>query len=96
MNYSSKEQLEEIKKQRQRVSMPKENFDWLIEQLDYIDLNIDRLIQRAERVEELVEENKRYREALEEIARGRFSGASYKARKALSEAKKTGARKSCL
>src|SRR5690625_1985742 len=28
-------------------------------------------------------DNKRYREALEEIARGRFPGASYKARKAL-------------
>ena len=88
----SKERLEEIKNSHLRgihslfgtpwVSIPKENFDWLI--------------QRAERVEELVEENKRYREALEEIARGRFSGASYKARKALSEAKKTGARKSCL
>lgn len=30
-----------------------------------------------------ISENKRYKQALEEIARGRFSGASYKARKAL-------------
>jgi hypothetical protein len=30
-----------------------------------------------------ISENKRYKQALEEIARGRFSGASYKARQAL-------------
>src|SRR5690625_4097745 len=38
--------------------------------------------------DELIDEfrqNKRYREALEEIARGSFPGASYKARKALEE-----------
>ena len=32
-----------------------------------------------------ISENKRYREVLEEIARGRFPGASYKARQALEE-----------
>ena len=85
MNYSSKEQLEEIKKQRQRVSMPKENFDWLIEQLDYIDLNIDRLIQRAERVEELVEENKRYREVIKKAIDDLENGCLWDALVALKE-----------
>jgi len=34
-------------------------------------------------IEKLEQQNKRYRKTLEEIARGRFPGASYKARKAL-------------
>lgn len=39
--------------------------------------------ETKELLKSIVNQNKRYREALEEIARGRFSGASYKARKAL-------------
>lgn len=38
---------------------------------------------KNECIRKLRQQNKRYREALEEIARGRFSGASYKARQAL-------------
>ena len=96
----SKERLEEIKNSHLRgihslfgtpwVSMPKENFDWLIEQAervqeleetveDYKTVNKE-LHQRGRKIRK---QNKRLREALEEIARGRFPGASYKARKAL-------------
>ena len=50
-------------------------------------LNADELIEEVVELEQinevLINQIKRYREALEEIARGRFPGASYKARKAL-------------
>lgn len=36
-----------------------------------------------DKIEGLEQQNKRYREALEEIARGRFPGASYIAKQAL-------------
>src|SRR5690606_17112885 len=39
--------------------------------------------ETKELLKSIVNQNKRYREALEEIARGGFPGASYKARKAL-------------
>jgi hypothetical protein len=68
--------LEEIKKQRQKKSTA----------LDYIDLDIDWLIQQAERVKELEnlnkladdtiqiakQENKRYKQALEEIEKANY------------------------
>ena len=64
--------------------------EWLIEQAervqeleetveDYKTVNKE-LHQRGRKIRK---QNKRLREALEEIARGRFPGASYKARKAL-------------
>ena len=68
----SKERLEEIKKELE--------LDW--SDISYV-VNQNDVKWLVNRVGELEQQNKRYREALEEIARGRFPGASYKARKAL-------------
>ena len=43
---------------------------------------------KQEGIDFLKQENERYREVLEEIARGRFPGASYKAREVLKEMEK--------
>jgi|GEM_PF-4212735 len=67
-----------------------EDYHWLMEQaerVEELEKEKDEWKDTAQSYymtnQELREQNKRYREALEEIARGRFSGASYKARKAL-------------
>ena len=62
-----------LKEQAERVQELEETVE------DYKTVNKE-LHQRGRKVRK---QNKRYQEALEEIARGRFPGASYKARKAL-------------
>lgn len=111
---TDKERLEEIKNSFLEgihtlfgtpwVSMPKENFEWLIEQLEKLEeleLEIndwraevqkwqrfykeseESHLETKELLKSIVNQNKRYREVLEEIARDRLPGASYKARQAL-------------
>ena len=72
------------------VTIPKEDFDWLIEQAERVEELEEERDEWKDTAQfyymtnqELREQNKRYREVLEEIARGRFPGASYKARQAL-------------
>ena len=111
---TDKERLEDIKNNysvgihilsgKPSVAIPKENFEWLIEQAEKVEklqqkkeLAVEGFKQQVELAVECVKENnelrkqiqqaqakaERYKQALEEIARGRFSGASYKARQAL-------------
>ena len=60
---------------------------WLINRVEELEKVIGDLDENVAAFETLwLEEkrkNQRYKQALEEIARGRFSGASYKARQAL-------------
>ena len=78
----SKEWLEEIRKLLVNLYNAVD-VDEEMKHYIFNDLKIEWLIEQAERVNELEQQNKRYREVLEEIARGRLPGASYKARKAL-------------
>jgi CCR4-NOT transcriptional regulation complex NOT5 subunit len=72
----------------------RKDVDWLInrvEELEEREKLYKEVIQSYGRladgfiddIESLVKRNEHYKQALEEIARGRFTGASYKARQAL-------------
>ena len=77
---TNKERLEEV---ISRWNRERDDYDWLVEQARQVEY-LSRIIDsQNQSLAELMVENKCYREALEEIARGRFPGASYKARKAL-------------
>ena len=72
------------------VTLKGDDYHWLMEQAERVQELESELNKQIEigykfegEVYDLAKENKRYREALEEIARGRFPGASYKARQAL-------------
>lgn len=92
---TDKERLGTLKKNREWTeatggkfyTVDSDDYKWLIKQAERVqefesdsyNAHLERLLDRKE------QEIERYREALEEIARGRFPGASYKARKALEE-----------
>lgn len=60
--------------------------NWKVQELERnLEYGAKVVVKTAEKLYYEKQQNKRYREALEEIARGRFPGASYKARKALEE-----------
>jgi hypothetical protein len=90
---TDKERLEEIKKELELdwsdISYVVNQVDvkWLINRVEELEQVIGDLDENVAAFETLwLEEkrkNKHYKQALEEIARGRFSGASYKARQAL-------------
>src|SRR5690625_3210317 len=93
----SKERLEEITSSvgillsgDRHVLLRRKHYEWLIEQAERVadyekryEKHLDIDIRNDHKIQSLEYQIKRYREALEEIARGRFPGASYKARKAL-------------
>lgn len=62
--------------------------DWLLNRIEELEKDNKRLRDlnyhnNLPAMKSMYEENQRYKQALEEIARGRFPGASYKARQAL-------------
>ena len=72
------------------ISMPKENFDWLIKQAERVE-ELEETIVNYQKINKQLHEKrskykkqmKHYKQTLEEIARDRIPGASYKARQAL-------------